>query len=58
MGLFDMFKKKKPRTVYDELMDIPGFREQKELLKLHPRGNISTFQKLHPRGDISTFHKL
>ena len=30
MGLFDMFKKKKERTLYDDLMDIPGFKEQKE----------------------------
>ena len=29
MGFFDLFKKKKERTLYDELMDIPGMKEQK-----------------------------
>jgi len=39
MGLFDMFKKKKPRTIYDELMDIPGFKEQKELFDVMSKAN-------------------
>ena len=39
MGLFDMLKKKKPRTVYDELMDIPGFKEQKELFDVMSKAN-------------------
>ena len=39
MGLFDMFKKKKPRTVYDELIDIPGFKEQKELFDVMSKAN-------------------
>lgn len=34
-----MFKKKKLRTVYDELMDIPGFREQKELFDVMSKAN-------------------
>lgn len=40
MGLFDMFKKKKPRTVYDELMDIPGFKEQKELFDVMSKSSF------------------
>jgi len=39
MGLFDIFKKKKPRTAYDELMDIPGFKEQKELYEVMSKAN-------------------
>jgi hypothetical protein len=39
MGLFDIFKKKKPRTVYDESMDIPGMKEQKELFDIMSKAN-------------------
>ena len=34
MGLFDIFRKKKQKSAYDELMDIPGMKEQKELFEL------------------------
>ena len=39
MGLFDMFKKKKERTLYDDLMDIPGMKEQKELFDVMSKEN-------------------
>jgi len=39
MGLFDMFKKKKERTLYDDLMDIPGMKEQKELFDVMSKAN-------------------
>ncbi len=39
MGLFDIFKKKKERTGYDVLMDIPGFKEQKELFDVMSKAN-------------------
>ena len=39
MGLFDIFKKKKERTLYDELMDIPGMKEQKELFEIMSEAN-------------------
>ena len=31
MGLFDIFKKKKPKTVMDALMELPGVSEAKAL---------------------------
>ena len=31
MGLFDIFKKKKPKSLWDEMMDIPELKAQKEL---------------------------
>ena len=31
MGLFDIFKKKKEKTLYDEFMEIPGMKAQKEI---------------------------
>ena len=34
MGFFDLFKKKKERTLYDELMDIPGMKEQIKLFEI------------------------
>ena len=34
MSLFDIFKKKKEQSVYDELMEIPGMKEQKEIFNL------------------------
>ncbi len=39
MGFFDLFKKKKERTLYDELMDIPGMKEQKELFDIMSEAN-------------------
>jgi len=39
MGLFDIFKKKKERTLYDDLMDIPGMKEQKELFDVMSKAN-------------------
>jgi len=31
MSIFDIFKKKKPKSVWDETMDIPELKAQKEL---------------------------
>jgi hypothetical protein len=31
MGIFDFFKKKEPKSLWDEMMDIPGLKEQKDL---------------------------
>ena len=31
MGIFDFFKKKEPKSVWDEMMEIPGLKEQKDL---------------------------
>ena len=39
MGFFDLFKKKKERTLYDELMDIPGMKEQIELFEIMSEAN-------------------
>lgn len=39
MGFFDLFKKKKERTLYDEIMDIPGMKEQKELFEIMSEAN-------------------
>jgi len=39
MGLLDIFKRKKERTLYDELMDIPGMREQKKLFDIMSEAN-------------------
>jgi len=39
MGLFDVFKKKKERTLYDDLMNIPGMKEQKELFDIMSKAN-------------------
>ena len=41
MGFFNLFKKKKERTLYDELMDIPGMKEQKELIEIMSEANKS-----------------
>ena len=41
MGFFDLFKKKKERTLYDELMNIPGMKEQKELFEIMSKANKS-----------------
>ena len=39
MGFFDLFKKKKERTLYDELMDLPGMKEQIELFEIMSEAN-------------------
>lgn len=39
MGFFDIFKKKKERTLYDELMDIPGMKEQRKLFEIMSEAN-------------------
>ena len=31
MGIFDLFKKKEPKSLWDELMDMPEVKEQKDL---------------------------
>ena len=31
MGIFDFLKKKEPKSLWDEMMDIPGVKEQKDL---------------------------
>ena len=31
MGIFDFFKKKEPKSLWDEMMEIPGMKEQKDL---------------------------
>ena len=31
LGIFNLFKRKKPKSVWDAMMDIPGFKAQKEL---------------------------
>ena len=31
MSIFDIFKKKKPKSIWDEMMDIPELKAQKEL---------------------------
>lgn len=33
MGLFDFFKKKKQKSLYDEMMDIRGMQEQKAIFE-------------------------
>lgn len=39
MGILDFFKKKEPRTMFDELMDIPGMKEQKEIFDVMSKAN-------------------